>query len=650
MLPTMPKKLEVESLYGLNFVSDPQISIDGKLVAFVVSSTQEDKKGYESRIYLSRNGREAQAFSSGKKDSSPRFSPDASQLAFTRGMGEDKPQLYVMPLNGGEARALTKLKSGVANPRYSKDGSKIAFLSRGDWEDVATKDGLPRVVTTLRYKSNGLKGAGILPDEALQLWVYDLETEETTRVTHHPVSVEAFDWVDEDHLVFLAPVSLEGSSSWGNEAFSVRLGKKKAKQLTRWGGAMTSIAVSPDGSRAAVIADPDFGTQPGDVHVYTFPLQKNASLTRVSSADVYATQAINSDSHLGAYPMGPCWLEDGSLVVLHQFGGAGVVTRLTLKGDLERLPQPGDSSTAAFAASRDGTVVTLLESNTQPLEVYVGTGKRAKRVSNLNDLSSAGISSDLEHVTLERDGFTVEGWVLKPTGWKASKKYPVVLNIHGGPATAWGHGYMHEFQLMAAHGYAVAFCNIRGSVGYGDTHTAGTRGQYFQGDYDDLMAFLDACLERFPWLDAKRAAVVGGSYGGVMTNWIVSHTERFKAAITDRCISNWISFHGSSDIGYRFTAREIKGVVPQDADRLWEMSPLKHAANVKTPCLIVHAEEDYRCPIEQAEQWFVALKSRGVATRFVRVPGENHDLSRLGRPDRRVFRLKEYLDWLERWL
>ncbi|NJK45292.1 MAG: hypothetical protein HC933_14380 [Pleurocapsa sp. SU_196_0] len=210
----MPKQLEVDSLYGLKFVSDPQISADGKLAAFVVSSVKDDKKGYEGRIYLSRNGRAAEVFSGGEKDASPRFSPDGSRLAFTRGVGEDKPQLFVMSLNGGEAQKLTKLKSGVSNPRFSRDGKKVAFLSRGDWEDTATKDGLPRVVTTLRYKLNGLGGAGIMAEEPAQLWVYDLESESCEQVSHHAVSVESFDWVDEDHLVFVAALSLEGSASW----------------------------------------------------------------------------------------------------------------------------------------------------------------------------------------------------------------------------------------------------------------------------------------------------------------------------------------------------------------------------------------------------------------------------------------------------
>ncbi len=644
----MRKKHSVESLLGLNFASDPQISDDGKLVAFVVTRAKDDQQGYESRIHLSRNGAPSDAFSHGPKDANPRFSPDGSQLAFTRGAGEDKPQLCLMPLGGGEARTLTKLKSGVSQIRFSRDGTKMAFLSRGDWEDEDGKAGLPRVVTTLRYKQNGLPGPGVVPGEPLNLWVYDLEREEVAQVTHHPTDVEGYDWIDGGHLVFTAAVSLEESSSWSSEAFTVKLGKKKSKRLTSWGGAMGAIAVSPDGTTAAVIADHDAGSQPGDPHLYTFKLRSNTTPTRLGSTDLYAGQSVNSDAHIGAYPAGPHWLEDGRLMALHQTGGAGAITRISPDGGLEVLPQPKNTSLSALAVSANGGAIAyLLESNAQPPELYLQTGKRTRQLSKLNDPAAV---TGLEQVSFERDGQTVEGWVMKPVGWKSGKKYPVVLNIHGGPATAWGHGYMHEFQLLAGQGYAVAFCNIRGSTGYGDAQTAGIGGDYLSGDYDDLMVFLDTCLERFSWLDKKRSAVVGGSYGGVMTNWIIGHTNRFKAAITDRCISNWVSFHGSSDIGYRFAPRELHGSVPRDADRLWNLSPLKYAAQVKTPCLIVHSEEDHRCPIEQSEQWFVALKSQGVPTRFVRVPGESHELSRSGRPDRRLFRLREYLDWLENYL
>ena len=639
--------LKTSSLYDLNFASEVQISSDSTLVAFVVTKAAGDRKGYESAIHLSRDGAAATQFTAGTgKDAAPRFSHDGTLLAFTRSTWDSRAQLMLMPLAGGEALALTNLKSGVSSPKFSKDNQKIAFLSRGDWEDSSRLDGLPRIVTSLRYKKNELSGAGIMPDEPSQLWVYDLETAKASVVTRHPADIEGFDWVDEQQLVFTAAVSLEGSATWATQAFSVKLGKKKAQQLTRWSGSMSSIAVSPNGQRAAVIADPDSATRPGDPHVHTFKLEKNAVLHRVASEDILAGNTVNSDAHLGAYPHGPFWLAGGELIAVHQFGGNGAVARLTKIGKLERLTDDATSSIAALSVNANGDYAFLRESVFQPLEVFVQRGKNVRQVSHLNPAHEG----KLESVRLERDGFTVEGWVLKPHGWKRGKTYPLVLNVHGGPATAWGHAYMHEFHLLAAQGYAVCFCNIRGSTGYGHHQTAGTNGAYGAGDYDDLMAFLDACLERFAWLDGSRAAIVGGSYGGVMTNWVISHTTRFKAAITDRSICNWISMYGTSDIGYRFVERELRGVVPQDADRLWQLSPLRYATDVKTPCLIVHSEEDHRCPIEQAEQWFVALKTVGVPVRFVRVPSENHELSRSGRPDRREYRLREYLDWLGEWL
>ncbi len=644
--------LKPSDLHDLNFASDVQISGDGRLVAFVVSKASNNRKGYESAIHLSRDGAAATQFTAGTgKDAAPRFSRDGTLLAFTRSTWDQKAQLMLMPLAGGEALALTSLKSGVSSPKFSPDNQKIAFLSRGDWEDPSRADGLPRIVTSLRYKKNELSGAGIMPDESLQLYVYDLETAKASPVTKHEVDIEGFDWVDGERLVFTAAVSLELSATWATQAFLVKLGKKKAQQLTRWSGSMGGIAVSPDGLRAAVIADPDSATHPGDPHIHTFSLEKNAVLHRVSSADVLAGNTVNSDAHLGAYPHVPFWLASGELIALHQFGGSGAIAKLTKSGKLERQTNEATSNIAALSVNSSGDCAYLRESAFQPLEVFVKRGKSTRQISNLNPAQQG----NLESVIVKRDGFTVEGWVLKPHGWKRGRNYPLVLNVHGGPATAWGHAYMHEFHALAAQGYAVCFCNIRGSTGYGDSQTAGTDGAYGAGDYDDLMAFLDACLERFAWLDGKRAAIVGGSYGGVMTNWVISHTTRFKAAITDRSICNWVSFYGTSDIGYRFVERELRGsvstgTVPQDADRLWALSPLRYAADVETPCLIVHSEEDHRCPIEQAEQWFVALKSAGVPVRFVRVPQENHELSRSGRPDRREFRLREYLDWLEKWL
>ena len=634
-----------EQLYNLKFASDVAVSKDGKYVACVVSEVAEDKKSYTSGIYVSTDDAEVQRFTSGKhKDGSPKFSPDNMQMVFTR-VVDGKPQLFMISMTGGEPRQLTNLKSGVSSPKFSNDGTRVAFLSRGDWTDEVLVDGQPKVIEQVQYKSNGIGGVGFVATEPLALYILSLETEKIEAVSSHLTNIDSFDWMPDGWgLVFVAARNAEAGENWQSEVFMLILGKKKPRRLTDFKGYIGQVAVSPNGLRFAVLADPDFANQTGDIHLYSAKLEQGAKLERVApDHDLWIGQTVNSDSHIGTYSLAPVWLNDTTILALAQKGGSAGVYEFTLEGNIKPRIEPQLSSVPAFAVSNDGRIAYLLEHHAHPCELhFVG-----KQLSSFNSSANA---RDLERISFERHGFTIEGWVLHPLEKKRGKKYPLVLNVHGGPATAWGYTYMNEFQTLAEAGYAVAFCNIRGSTGYGDRQTAGINGDYLNGDFDDLMAFLDNCLEQHSYLDPKRIAIVGGSYGGLMVNWAISHTNRFKAAVTDRSICNWISFHGTSDIGYRFVPRELHGSVPNDFERLWEKSPLKHVKNVKTPCLIIHSEEDHRCPIEQAEQWFVALKNLNVPTKFVRFPNENHELSRSGRPDRRVFRLNEYLNWLAKYL
>jgi dipeptidyl aminopeptidase/acylaminoacyl peptidase len=657
--------LEPESLYNLQFASDPQISSDGRLVAFVVTSIQDEslkaekpKKVYRSSIGLSKDGFDAEQFTSGLyRDTSPRFSPDGSIMAFLSNRANpeklEKMQLYIVALNGGEAEQLTMLKSGVSSPKFSPDGNKIAFISRGDWEDKRAEEGEPRAFENIQYKADGMPSPGFAIDEPNQIWVYNLETNEQKAITGVQTRIEGFDWASNSSLVFTAPKNMAQQARWSSELFQVKLEGKKPNtaQLTNWDALIASPVVSPDGKHVALFASNTMHKQPGDPHLHVCKLEKGAKPERIDQKlEFYAGNAVGGDSHFGAYPMGAVWLDNSSLLCGYTFGGSGGIAKVTLKGKTEILHLEPDTNINSFAAA-NGNIAFIREAHDELGEVFLETSEEIKQLTNisLNALPEK-VSSGLEYIKLERDGFVVEGWVLKPIGFSSRKKYPVILSVHGGPATAYGHGYFHEFQLLVSQGYAVLFGNIRGSVGYGEAQTAGTNGRYGAGDYDDLMALYDTALEQFPWLDATRAAVIGGSYGGFMTNWVISHTDRFKAAITDRCICNFLSFYGTSDIGYRFTPRELRGVVPDDLEHLWEISPLKHVKKVKTPCLIIHSEADHRCPIEQGEQWFTALKRLNVPTRFVRFPEESHELSRSGRPDRRVRRLTEMLEWFEKYL
>jgi dipeptidyl aminopeptidase/acylaminoacyl peptidase len=243
------------------------------------------------------------------------------------------------------------------------------------------------------------------------------------------------------------------------------------------------------------------------------------------------------------------------------------------------------------------------------------------------------------------DGWELHGWIMKPIGFEEGNKYPLVLEIHGGPHAMYANTYFHEFQMLAASGFVVLFTNPRGSHGYGQEFVNAVRGDYGGKDYLDIMSAVDYVLETFDFIDENRMGVTGGSYGGFMTNWIVGHTNRFKAAVTQRSISNWLSFYGVSDIGYFFSEWEVEGDLIDNAEKLWNHSPLKYVKNINTPLLILHGERDFRCPIEQAEQLYVALKRQKKPTKFVRFPEANHELSRSGNPKLRVDRLNYIKDW-----
>ncbi|MCM1992186.1 S9 family peptidase [Oceanirhabdus seepicola] len=255
--------------------------------------------------------------------------------------------------------------------------------------------------------------------------------------------------------------------------------------------------------------------------------------------------------------------------------------------------------------------------------------------------------SKLERISTESDpGIIVDGWVMKPVDFEEGKKYPAILNIHGGPKSAFGEVFFHEMQYWAGKGYVVFFCNLRGS-NVKDNAYSDIRGKYGAVDYKDIMCFTDEVLKKCPYIDEKRLGVTGGSYGGYMTNWIIGHTDRFKAAVSQRSISNWISKFNTTDIGYYWVEDQNKATPWSDVNKLWDHSPVKYADKVKTPTLFIHADEDYRCYFAEGIQMFTALKYHNVESKFCIFKGENHELSRSGKPINRIGRLKEITEWFD---
>ncbi|MDR1834900.1 MAG: S9 family peptidase [Fusobacteriaceae bacterium] len=283
-------------------------------------------------------------------------------------------------------------------------------------------------------------------------------------------------------------------------------------------------------------------------------------------------------------------------------------------------------------------------------ELYAAKEGKIERISSFNEeffVKKTVVKPEPLNIT--NDGAEIEGWVLTPADYDPGKKYPAILDIHGGPKTAYGETFFHEMQVWANMGYFVFFCNPRGSDGKGDAF-ADIRGKYGTIDYDDLMKFTDAVLAKYPAIDSGRLGVTGGSYGGYMTNWIIGHTDRFKCAASQRSIANWISKFGTTDIGYYFNADQNQSTPWINHDKLWWHSPMKYADQVKTPTLFIHSEQDYRCWLAEGIQMFTSLRYHGVEARLCMFRGENHELSRSGKPKHRIRRLEEITNWFEKYL
>ncbi|WP_339094970.1 S9 family peptidase [Deinococcus sp. VB142] len=638
------------SLLALAFPSDPQVSPDGGRVAFVLAQVEEEDKHkpdqdfarprYRSHLWLSDGGaaRPLTHGESGRGDSSPRWSPDGQTLAFIRSVGEVKAALMLLPLNGGEARRVTHFKNGVSGLQWSPDGRFIAFTTTADTEDKRDERGEARVMTRPVYRANG---ADWLPETPAALWLYDVQTGELREWYAPGVGLGAWAWWPDSRGVLLAQSESDWQASqWQQDVYDLPLGGTPNKLLD-WNSAAHALIPHPDGRRFALVGRPAGKGNTEHAHLY---LVDGEQVRRLDEGhDHPVGGAVGGDCHVGAMPERPVWLDEQTVLFTSTVRGSVGLFTATLGGEVRAADHDPQGVVSAFTANPNGRAL-IRESATRFPEVELNG-------VNVTDLHARFPFAVREprRVTFQTELGEGEGWVLLPEG---EGKVPALLNIHGGPHTDYGYGFTHEFQLMAARGYGVCYSNPRGSVGYGQAWVDAIHGRWGTVDADDLLNFFDRCLESVPRLDAEKTAVMGGSYGGYMTNWITAHTTRFRAAITDRSICNLISFAGTSDIGLRFWDDELglDFTRPDDALRLWELSPLKHVENVKTPTLIVHSVLDHRCPIEQAEQWYAALHKRGVPVRFVRFPGEDHELSRSGRPDRRLTRLNEYFGWLERWL
>jgi dipeptidyl aminopeptidase/acylaminoacyl peptidase len=651
-MPT-PRGMAPEDLFRIRYVGDAQISPDGRWVAFVLTTLSEDKDEYLSNIWLvSAAGGEPRRFTTGpRRDTLPRWSPDGSRLAFVseREAGR-KGQLHVMPAGGGEPVRLTDLRHGVGAPEWSPDGTRLVFAARvgGPPEPVTEEDKRKskpvRVITTMKYRFNG---EGFTYDRRSQIFVVAADGGEPCRLTDGEYDHVDPVWSPDGRWIAFAAARHDARDhDDGGDIWLVAAEGGPARRLTATAGPAAHPAFSPAGDTVAYVGRSALNAAGRNIRLFTVPVAGGPPRTLTADFD-------RSCSPLGVRPL---WSRDGgaltfaaedqgSLGVYRVGAGGGPVTRIV----------SGERVVTGFSLSRDDAAIAFVASEPDvPAEVFVAgsDGGAERRLTDVNQEWKREVALGRpERFRFERAGMTVDGWIMKPAGFEPGRRYPLLLNVHGGPHAQYGYPFFDEFQVQIGAGYGVLYTNPRGSQGYGEAFTRAVVGDWGGGDVADVQAGLDEALRRFDWIDPERLGLLGGSYGGFVTSWIVGHSTRFRAACSERAVNSHVTMFGSSDIGHIFNVVELGGVLPwEDMARYLERSPLTYARDITTPLLIIHSEDDLRCPIGEAEQLFMALKTLRRETVFVRFPDENHELSRSGKPRHRLERFRIILDWFEKYL
>lgn len=662
------KALKLKDFLNYRFLSGVQYAPDGGKAAFVVSNANEEENSYERRLWL-WDGQLRQLTDLGKEGA---FCwEDADHILFPadrsakerkrREAREEFTAYYRLSMSGGEALPAFTLPFAATGLRPLGEGVYLALGSidarRPDYfemtdaaraevakEYAAEKD--YEVFDEIPFWGNG---EGVINKRRQALFRISLDPWEIRRVT-------------EDAFFNVDSVEVLGDDAWftGRRYESrMPLAADRLCRLNWRSGELLRFplpekcelglqAVGEELWAFATIDPAHGGNQNSDVYRVD---RETGELTLLRREECSMYSSVGSDCRLGGGRQGEAkgdvfyhlTTREGSshLYCIDALGQSRPV--VTRDGSIDCVTVSPTEEKALMVAMYDGRLQELWQADLK-------TGK-VKRLSHFNDAALKGkYIAPFRALSVESEGLTIGGWVLPPKDFDPEKTYPAVFDIHGGPKTVYGPVFYHEMQLWANMGYFVFFCNPKGSDGR-DNAFLDIFGHYGETDYHNLMDFADAVLTAYPQIDPKRVCLTGGSYGGFMTNWIIGHTDRFCCAASQRSISNWLSFYGVSDIGYFFAPDQCHGDVftPEGREALLRQSPLCYAGNVTTPTLFIHSDEDYRCPMAEGIQMYTALADRGVPTRLCLFHGENHELSRSGKPAHRVRRLQEITDWFGKY-
>lgn len=704
------RNITEKDLFNFVWVADPQISPDGSRVAFVRVTVNDKKDGYDTSIWtVSTGNSETHQLTSGTRDSSPRWSPDGKYLAFVRVTEKDGrpdvPQLFMLAMAGGDSFQFTSVARGAGQPQWSPDGKSIAFVNTANAEDLAKlkegqKEGLPspapqpaaqaaaspaaspspsdskkpderrdsdvRVITRAVYRFNG---PGYLdPKHPQHIWVITAPRNADEKATPKQLTSGRFaednvTWArDSSQIYFTSDRTDEPYYQLpSTDIYSVPIIGGQPVKIASFEMDAGGFALSPDGKRFVFIASigrPVKSYQQPDLWVIDVaPGAVNKTprnLTSDFDYDIGGGLTGDNTPPRGGGGSPPVWTADGRSIVgvYAKEGRANLATFDATNGKLTDLTR-GDHAVTSFRSTSDGTKLAYTVSTpTLVGDIYwlPLPGVNSKQLTHFNDqlFSKMNLTEPEEIWYQSFDGKKIQAWVQKPPNFDANKKYPLILNIHGGPHAAYGFVFDHEFQWMAAKGYVVLYPNPRGSTSYGQEFGNIIQYNYPGDDHKDLMAGVDELIKR-GYIDEKRLGITGGSGGGVLTNWAIGHTTRFAAAVSQRDISDWSAWWYTADFA-QFQPSWFKGAPFEDTD-FKTRSPITYVDKVTTPLMLILGETDWRTPTGAGgEQMFRALKYRKIPTVMVRFPNESHELSRSGQPWHRIERLQHIVGWFDKWL
>ncbi len=661
----MPKKhpIRIDDLYKFRIPLEPEVSLSGQHVVFSVERMDKKDKKYYSNLYSTgTNGRGLKQLTFGKRnDHSPAWSPDDKSIAFIR-KKETSSQIWLLPIDGGEAKPLTKLPRGtISDIKWSPNGKKILFLFHPLGKEViVSKDGkietpVYRQIKEIWYR---LDGQGFFDSENTHVWVANGKTGSAKQLVFGDYDDMFPCWSPDGKEICFVSFREKNWRQRLDEQDIYRVpvnGGKLKKVKTPSGPKDGGISFSPDGKIIAYIGHDQPYKGWGEVNYIlntvnitgkrheTFGKKLNRMAMMLTLGDITPSFVITS----------PIWSKNGKSVyygIAHE--GRHHIVKTDVNTGRDKIITPKNTVACTWSMDAHETVMVYngasLESPDELFTLKLNTSE-TKQITQLNGrYINSRTYSVAEEVEFYNGKQKLMGWLVKPPNFNPKKKYPFILNIHGGPRCQYGRTFYHEMYVLAQAGYIVMYTNPRGSQGYGEKFAKAIAGKWAEPAMKDLMAAVDHALS-LGFVDKNKMGVTGGSYGGYMTNWIITHTSRFKAAVTQRCVSDLSSMFGNSDIGWDLSW-EFGGAPWENRQAYLKWSPMTYINKCTTPLLIIHSEFDLRCNIEQGDQMFTALKYLKQDVEYIRFPEEPHGLSRHGRPDRREARLKFIVDWFDKYL